>query len=88
MKDINGIIKYVNEFENNTSSNQIKIEENKNQNGFSTNSQINPEVNKNLPNQPKQRTDFSALFILMRKATKLLNLFDNKIKIVADKLSE
>ena len=43
--------------------------------------------NINQQNQSKNKSDFSHLFILMRKATKLLSIFDKKIKIFTDKLN-
>lgn len=48
-------------------------------------SEIPTTLNSNLE---KTRKDFSSLLILMRKASRLINVFDNKVKLVANKLPE
>lgn len=94
-KDINGIVKFINteiidkpdqslNQYNLASDSSKKATENKDNNVQNINS-VESAANYNFE---KTRKDFSSLLILMRKATRLINVFDNKVKLVANKLQQ
>jgi hypothetical protein len=96
-KDMNGITNYLMDQQKSekivtpdsssgqTQMNIVSIDLNKKPNENCLNI---PDSNQNLNlNLEKTRKDFSGLLILMRKATRLINVFDNKVKVVANKLS-
>ena len=101
-KDINGIVKYITSeqekvdqnLNNIPASNIISIDSSKRvletHNVVTTpQNNINVETSSNVNvNLDKTKKDFSSLLILMRKATRLINVFDNKVKLVANKLNE
>ena len=82
-KDLSSILKYYGDQVNNNNQNGKDLSNNN-----PDQSNVNPSVNSNLNQQTynKSKSDFSHLFILMRKATKLFSSFDNKVKLFTDKL--
>ncbi len=93
-KDLNGIVKFMNsELLVDKLANQIsfacdsskKSIETKDNNNIINSAESSSNTN---PNMEKTRKDFSSLLILMRKATRLINVFDNKVKLVANKLQQ
>ena len=90
-KDINGIVKFINSEiidKADQSANQTSLTSDHSKKATESKdntaeSAINP-----YSNLEKTRKDFSSLLILMRKATRLINVFDNKVKLVANKLQQ
>ena len=92
---MNGIIKFISS-ENNQGNEKTELTINPNvtnQQNFNNiqtdGSQIKKNIlSENVNPQNKPKADFSSLYILMRKATRLLNLFDNKVKLVTNKIKD
>ncbi len=96
-KDINGIVKFVNtelleKPDLLTSQINLASDVNKkaieNKDNLASNINSSESASSQASNLEKTRKDFSSLLILMRKATRLINVFDNKVKIVANKLQQ
>lgn len=78
-KDISGIL-------NNISSEQIlSIESQKHILNENQNSNMSKEQLSQAEANPVLKQKFSSLVVLMRKAQKMLLLFDNKIKLITNK---
>jgi len=86
-KDVNSILKYCTCSDTNVNNDIVNTNKpdqtNANGNG-NANSNVNANLNQQFINKSK---DFSHLFILMRKATKLFSSFDNKVKLFTDKIN-
>ncbi len=85
-KDINSILKHFSD-NNINNDNLQKSQEINNANSNKSEQSIVNANNNNLNQQFINKSkDFSHLFILMRKATKLFSSFDNRVKIFTDKI--